>query len=77
MTLGRCDFCYKPAVVRFSRQSWYNSRGHRRALTLNYRSCAEHESCPAWLSILDLYTDAAAKAVRLPADVRATLGDRP
>jgi len=61
---GRCDFCPKRAVVQFSRQSRYSSRGHRRAMTLNYRSCAEHEDSPAWRSILDLYADAAAKAVR-------------
>lgn len=68
---GRCDFCRKQAVVQFSRQSHYSSRGHRRAMTLHYRSCAEHESSPAWQSIILLYEEAARKRVR---DAQPPLG---
>jgi hypothetical protein len=61
---GKCDFCPKVAVVQFSRQSKYSKLGRPRVMTLHYRACADHEGCPAWQSIIDLYSDAAAKAQR-------------
>lgn len=54
----RCNYCAQRSVVRFKRTSYFSSRGHRRAITVIYQSCGEHENCVNWNAVRALYPDA-------------------
>lgn len=48
----RCNFCRRPAVVRFTVQEYLYSHRLRKQPRVTYRACAEHEGCPTWNSVL-------------------------
>lgn len=61
---GRCSYCPRPAIVRFSRVSRYTSRGHVRSVRVQTSSCAEHEGCVNWSSNRALHPDGATPVMK-------------
>lgn len=49
-SLGRCNYCHRQAVVRFSHVSKGSRMGRVIGIKVHYTACAEHEGCPNWLA---------------------------